>query len=292
MARPRRALALAAALSALWLPVQAQAQAQGLRSLHVDALSMRADKTHVAIGETFHLAIHVRVRERITALDELEVPDVGTMHLLGDERHAFAAANGTDVVETLTLEPVTPGPFTFPAAYFDAVDANTKKPSRFAANPVRVVVTAPLAQALSPRLIAFPLFAMALVALGTLLAALALVALVVVMLRRERKPVVSAPAPAPLVPPAPPRTPRDDVADAVRAYRSAPADGALRRLRATLFAAAGVPPGATLRDALANAGDDALRPALSAAEHAAFGPAHARDDASRELLDATDAWLR
>jgi hypothetical protein len=290
MARSRRALALAAALSALWLPVQAQAE--GLRSLHVDALSMRADKTRVAVGETFHLAIHVRVRERVAALDELEVPDVGTMHLLGDERQVSAGQNGTDVVETLTLEPTTPGPFTFPAAYFDAVDANTKKPSRFAANPVRVVVTAPIVQAISPRLIAFPLFAIALVALGALLAALALAVLVAVMLRRERKPVVSAPVPSPPVPAPPPPTPRDEVADAVRAYRSAPADGALRRLRAALFSAAGVPPGATLRDALANTGDGALRPALSAAEHAAFGPGYARDDASRELLDAADAWLR
>lgn len=290
MARPRRALALAAALTALWLPVQAQAQ--GLRSLHVVALSMRADKTRVAVGETFHLAIHVRVHERVAALDELEVPDVGTMHLLGDERHAFAAPNGTDIVETLTLEPATPGAYTFPAAYFDAIDANTKKPSRFAANPVRVVVTAPVVQILSPRVIAYPLLAIALVALGTLLTALALVALVVFMLRRDRKPVVSAPPPPPPIPAAPPRTPRDEVADAVRAYRSAPADGALRRLRAALFTAAGVPPGATLRDALANTRDGALRPALSAAEHAAFGPAHARDDASRELLDATETWLR
>ena len=39
-------------------------------------------------------------------------------------------------------------------------------------------------------------------------------------------------------------------------------------------------------------GDGALRPALSAAEHAAFGPAHARDDASRELLEAAETWLR
>jgi hypothetical protein len=280
---------LAAALTALWLPVQAQAQ--GLRSLHVEALSMRADKTRVAVGETFHLAIHVRVRERVAALDELEVPDVGTMHLLGDERQVSAAPNGTDIVETLTLEPVTPGPFTFPAAYFDAIDANTKKPSRFAANPVRVVVTAQAAEP-SPGLIAFPLFTIALVALGSVLAAIALAALVIVMLRRERKPVVSAPAPPPPVPAAPPRSAREEVADAVRAYRSAPADGPLRRLRAALFVAAGVPPGATLRDALANTGDGAIRPALSAAEHAAFGPAHARDDASRELLDLTDAWLR
>ncbi len=288
MARPRRALALATALGALWLPVQAHAQS--LRSLHVDALSMRADKTRVTVGETFHLAIHVRVRERVAALDELEVPDVGTMHLLGDERHVSAGASGTDVVETLTLEPTTPGPFTFPAAYFDAIDATTKKPSRFAANPVRVVVTAQALYYESPRAVLFRLLALGLVALVVLFGALALVALVVALQRRKRRPVVAPSAPP--VPAAPPRTPRDEVADAVRAYRSAPADGALRRLRVALFSAAGVPPGATLRDALGKTGDGALRPALCAAEHAAFGPAQTRDDASRELLDATEAWLR
>jgi len=269
-----------------------EAQAQGLRSLHVDALSMRADRTRVPVGETFHLAIHARVRERVAALDELVVPDVGSMHLLGDERHVSAGPGGTDIVETLTLEPTTPGPFTFPAAYFDAIDANTKKPSRFAANPVRVVVTAQAVYYASTRTVLFPLVARVLVMAVALFAVLALVVLVVALRGRKRIPVVPAAAPPAPVPAAPPRTPRDEVADAFRAYRSAPADGALRRLRAALFAAAGVPPGATLRDALANTGDAALRPVLSAAEHAAFGPARARDDASRELSDATEAWLR
>ena len=90
----------------------------------------------------FHLAIHVRVRENVAALDELVVPDVGTMQLEGDERHVTSSPAGTDVVETLTLEPTAPGTFTFKRAYLDAIDARTRKPSRFSANPVRVVVGA------------------------------------------------------------------------------------------------------------------------------------------------------
>ena len=94
-------------------------------------------------------------------------------------------------------------------------------------------------------------------------------------------------------PPPPPRTtPRDAVASALRAYRTAPADGALLGLRGALFAAAGVSPGATLRDALAATSDGSLRAALAAAEHAAFGPAVQRDDASQRLVVATEEWLR
>ena len=53
-----------------------------------------------------------------------------------------------------------------------------------------------------------------------------------------------------------------------------------------------VSPGATLRDALAATPDRSLRAALGAAERAAFGPASLRDDASRELVGATETWLR
>ena len=65
------ALALAA-LVALSSPC-ARAQS-GLRVLHVERLGMRADSARVRVGEPFHLAIHVRVREDVAALDELHDP--------------------------------------------------------------------------------------------------------------------------------------------------------------------------------------------------------------------------
>ena len=104
---------------------------------------MRADAQRIGVGQTFHVAIQVRVRERVAALDELVIPDVGTMHVLGDERRVTASPTGTTVVEVLTLEPVQAGSFTFTPAYLDAVDARTNRPSRFSSNPVRVIVVAP-----------------------------------------------------------------------------------------------------------------------------------------------------
>lgn len=267
------------------------AHAASLRTLHVDALSMRADRAKVTIGEVFHLAIHIRVRENVAALDELVVPDVGTMKLEGDERHATSSPGGTDVVETLTLEPTAAGAFTFKGAYLDAVDARTHKPSRFSANPVRVVVVDKTASLETQPYWQVARFMLGIMLPGmVLLAAAALVVTVVRSRRRRVQPVppvvqtVTAPA-------RPPRLPRDDVADALRAYRTAPGMSSLARLRGALFVAAGANAGATLRDALAATPDQALRAALAAAERTAFGPERERDSSSVDLIAATDGWL-
>jgi hypothetical protein len=280
-------VALAAAAAVL---MSGPRPASALRTLHVDALGMRADRTTVQVGEVFHLAIHVRVRERVPALDELVIPDVGTMQILGDERHATSSPAGTDVVETLTLEARAPGTFTFNGAYLDAIDARTRKPSRFSANPVRVVV----AGGGTSFVVFHPLNVVWLLAgivfAGT--AAIVAVALIVTVVRQRRQPH-SVPAPVAVEPAPPrPRTARDAVADALRTYRTAPSHEALMRLRSTLFGAAGVNAGATLRDALAATNDRGLHAALIAAERTAFGPAHARDASSVELIDATEAWLQ
>jgi hypothetical protein len=260
-----------------------------LRTLHVDALSMRADKTALQVGDVFHLAIHVRVRERVAALDELVIPDVGSMQILGDERHVTNSPAGTDVVETLTIEARQPGTFTINGAYLDAIDAQTRKPSRFSANPVRIVVggtTFRVWHVYWDGVRAIVLLMLA----GT--GVLVVVALGVTLARLRRTPPPIAVAPAMPVAPPPPRTWRDAVADALRTYHTAPSHDALMRLRAALFGAAGVSAGATLRDALAATSDRGLPAALIAAERTAFGPAHARDAASVELIDATEAWLQ
>jgi hypothetical protein len=279
---------------ALVLATLAATPAPSLRTLHVDALSMRADKTRLHVGEVFHLAIHVHVRENVPALDELVIPDVGNMQLEGDERQVTHAASGTDIVETLTLEPTSPGTFTFAGAYVDAINARDGRPSRFRANAVTVHVDGSSAIGVS-----FPtpyFWMLARVIGGIALAGFAIIAAgaVLVAIVRRRRRIVPAPVvprvAAPVAPP--PRTPRDDVADALRAYKAIPQTDALMRLRAALFHAAGVAAGVTLRDALAATGDHGLRGALIAAERTAFGPAYARDPASAELVDAVEAWLR
>jgi hypothetical protein len=289
-------MALAPRLAALGVTVLALTMArpgaaEGLRTLQVDALSMRADRTHLLVGEVFHVAIHVRVRERVGALDELVVPNVGTMKLEGDERAVAGSPAGTDVTETLTLEPAVAGTFTFNPAYLDAIDGKTGKPTRFSTNPVRVVVEPAGLAYPSPQTIWGIVGEIAIIVATIFAVAVGIVAIVRARRRGPRPSAVIATAP-PVTAPAAPRTARDEVADALRAYVSAPANGSLVRLRAALFAAAGARPGATLRDALATTDDAALRTALGAAERTAFGPAYLRDASSVELIDGAQAWLR
>jgi hypothetical protein len=293
MARPGSVVAAAVALlAALAAPVGAQ----GLRTLHVDAFSMRADRSRIPVGSIFHVAIRVHVREHITQLDELVIPDIGTMEPMGDERTVSHASGGTDVVETLTLAPTQPGPFTFRPAYLDAIDGRTGRPSRFSSNLLRVVVGAtPIG---SPVDAAVAALQGVLLVVGVLVAfgvALVVVFAVVRVVRARRRATVTIAAPVPPTPqppPAPVRTPRDEVAAALRRYRTSPANGALHDLRGALVVAAGAPAGGTLRDALAVARDGSLRAALQAAERTAFGPAAARDTASADLVEATQRWLQ
>lgn len=308
MRHPRGVAALAAVVFALALSSAGHAQA--LRMLNVSALSMSADRTHLDVGEVFHLGIHARVRENIAALDELVIPDVGTMQLLGDERRTTHGAGGTDVVETLTLEATMRGRYTFAPAHLDVIDPRDLSPKRFSADrAVTVVVADP---ALVGRVDGWALGR----SLATLLAALVAVAAVTLALmgrvraRRERTLVADVTlclSKGPPAPPAPlPSTPRERVAEALRVYRHSPRTAALEKLRAALFGAAGAPPHATARDALAalrlnsskpqhetreGPGDGTLRDALLAAERTAFGPLEGRDEASRELVERTEAWL-
>jgi hypothetical protein len=212
------------------------------------------------------------------------------MLLEGDERRVTASPSGTDVVETLTLEPTVAGAYTFNAAYLDATDARTGKPTRFSSNPVRVVVDPPAASYLRPTPTISRSVREAVVA-GAALITVVIIAIALVRMRRRR---LAAPVPAvppPAAAPVAPRTQRDEVADALRAYRTAPAHGSLIRLRGALFAAAGVSRGATLRDALAATEDLPLRTALGAAERTAFGPAYLRAASSVELIEAAQTWL-
>ncbi len=282
-----------ALLCVLW-PLGTQAQS-GLRVLHVEALDMRADQSQVRVGEMFRVVIRVHVRENVSALDELIVPDVGTMQLFGDERRTTHGAGGTDVVETLTLEPTAGGRYTFAPAYLDAIDPRDLRPKRFSADrAITVVVTVPTPAA---RVDGWDVGR----SLATLVVVLVVIVTVALALlgriraRPEGSLVVDVILCLSKGPAAPPplslSTPRESVSEALRAYRRSPSSIMLEKLRAALFGAAGAAPGATLRDAL-RSGDPALHDALHAAEGAAFAPKDAREVASRELVDATEAWLR
>jgi hypothetical protein len=263
----------------------APASAQGLRTLHVVTLSMTADRTNVRLGGDFHLTIHARVREHVSALDELVVPEVGTMHLLGDERRVRRGPAGTDVDETLTLEPIDAGSFTLPGAFLDAIDGRTGKPTRFTANAVQVTV-GPAAPAAGNGW----LRRAALALLGLLVAAMG-VTLALRIAGRGRGAAPVAVASVPLLASAS-AAPRSVVRDALAAYCTAPSSDTLATLRGAVLAAAGTAPGATTRDALAATSDEQLRATLRAAEAATFASEDARSTAKEQFVETARGWLK
>jgi hypothetical protein len=107
------------------------ASAQELATLHVRDFTLSADRTSVRVGEAFHVTVAARLGERITALDNVTLPNLSAFEELGDERRCSDEASGSTCVETLTLDATAPGDQTIGAATLSAIDARTGRPSRF-----------------------------------------------------------------------------------------------------------------------------------------------------------------
>ena len=108
--------------------------------------AMRADRTQVRAGESFHLhEIELRTDEPATNCNNVTLPDFFGFDSLGDERRAYTGARGTQCTEVATLSPTAPGERTIAPATLDAIDATTGRPSRFSTNTVTIhVLHAPL----------------------------------------------------------------------------------------------------------------------------------------------------
>jgi hypothetical protein len=269
------------------------AVAQDLPRIHITALGLHADRATVAVGDTYHITIHVHIAERRDRLDELQLPALTNATDLGDERRRVAGAGGgTDFYEIMTVSSPEAGTATFSPAYIDAIDPATDHGMRYSSAPLSVRVTGAAAPASSaPTAIdtvtqraAHALRDVALYG-GIAFAALAL--LVAVLLRRPRRARRAPPPPAvrvvqPVLPPS------DALRDAVAAFRAHDDDASLDALRNLLFARAGARPGATLTDALQALGrrDPDLARAMAIAERVRFGPRAERAAAKADLFDA------
>jgi len=260
---------------------------QALPHLHITALGLHADQRVVRPGQSFHVTVHVHVREKRDRLDELVLPALTNAVDLGDERKRVPATDGTDFYETLTVEAPTVGTASFTPAYVDAIDPATGRGMRYSSQPLTVrVVSGPAVADAAPAALTSLLRRVVLtVVAGIVLLAVASIALV--RLRRPR------PRPATVDSAPPPPPPRDALRAAFTAYRARGDDGSLDALRAVLFTRAGAAPGATFADALGALGsaDPQLTRVLAVAERARFGPVHERPPAARDLLALLVAYL-
>jgi hypothetical protein len=119
------------------------ARAEHLQQLTIPLLTMRVDRTRMAVGAPLRLTIHAHMRESVTRLDNLSLPSLPDFETVSHETHFEPAGGGTDFTEVLTLVAKRPGDFAIPPVSIDAVDGHTGKPSRFAATDQIVVHVGP-----------------------------------------------------------------------------------------------------------------------------------------------------
>jgi hypothetical protein len=240
---------------------------------------LHADKRIVRPGESFHVTVHVHVREKRERLDELVLPSLTNAVDLGDERKRVPAKDGTDFYETLTVSANTVGTASFTPAYIDAIDPATGHGMRYSSQPLSVSVASgnTIEDAGSG-------------ALDRLLRTAAMTAAAVLVVLGAG---IFAFAPTPVLRTRKVRSPGDPLREALAVYRSRGDDASLDALRNVLFTRSGAAPGATFSDALRALGtrDPQLARVMAVAERARFGPVHERAPAARDLLVSLDAYV-
>lgn len=255
---------------------------------------MHSDKRVVKPGETYHVTIHVHVREKRDRLDELVLPTFTNAINLGDERRRTPAPDGTDFYETLTVESDTAGTASFSPAYIDAIDPQTGTGMRYSSQPLNVRVSGSTAVSeADPDTVWNVLRTLGLTVLAIVIALI--VAIVLFVRFVTKRPARRAMPPAAAADPPRVRViPADPLADALATYRARGDDAALDALRVVMFTLAGAGPGATFADALRALGsrDPELGRAMAVAERARFGPLHDRPPASRDLVALLDAYIQ
>jgi hypothetical protein len=270
----------------------AAAFAQDLPRLHITALGLHADKRIVHPGESFHVTVHVHVREKRERLDELVLPSLTNAVDLGDERKRVPAKDGTDFYETLTVSANTVGTASFTPAYIDAIDPATGRGMRYSSQPLTVSVASGTTIEDADSGALDRLLRTAVLTIVAVVAVLA--AGIFGLLRLRRRPrFVATPSAAPVLQTRKARPPGDPVREALAVYRARGDDASLDALRNVLFTRAGAAPGATFADALRALGsrDPQLARVMAVAERARFGPVHERAPAARDLLVALDAYV-
>ncbi len=280
----RLAAGLAAALAVAAAGVVTVAGAQTLATLHVRSFAIAADRTTVTVGEAFHVTMTAHVDEPVAELDNVTLPDLAAFDVYGDERRCTASPRGSDCSETLTLAGRASGDHTIGPWTMEAIDAGTRRPSRFASNTVlvRVVAGSPL-RALSSVLPALVSLAV-LACLSIAVTVLAFRAIVRSAARDKPAALAAAEPVAPAAQPDPP--PRPQLSDLVDALARDPTRARAVAVREALRAQVGAGEDETLADLIARGAvaNDKTLAALRAIERATFCEDARVEDAVREAL--------
>jgi hypothetical protein len=250
---------------------------QMLQRLTVEAFVLSADTMQPQVDEPFHVVVTLHVRERVSAINNLQLPMLAQLELLGDERQTVTDPRGTQYREVVTVVVHAAGRFTIAPATLQAIDARDGKPKQWFTNDL------PLSVRSSPTRIASGVAAGLFSQIARILAALIWLALLVgaallaIFLLRRRAPV--APVPAPVAEPVSYQRVLSDtqrrrhiIEDALLVLRAERTRSAAVRVRAAVWRVIGAPEGETLGDVLRRPGcsEGPLRDLLVALERSAF----------------------
>jgi hypothetical protein len=244
------------------------ARGQSLERLTVESFELNADTRSPRIDVPFHLTVTLRVRERVAEIDNLNLPILVELELLGDERQTAAGPRGTLYRETIAVVAHRPGAIAIEPATLQAIDARDGKPKEWYTNGL-TLRTAGSSNALpggGEAIVRLPLFALG-------VGAIALVALLIFVRGRRERP---APAPVLVLPSAPApmveRSLRRQAQDALAVLRAERSRAAAVIVRTAIWRMVGATDGETLADVLRrpDAHDAAMRGLLIALERSAF----------------------
>jgi hypothetical protein len=268
-----RALTLALILAGLALS-SAVAWAQALQKLTVQSFVLSSDTANPKLEVPFRLVVRVHVRERVASIDNLELPILAELELLGDERRVASSPSGTDYTETISVVAHHTGTIAIAPATLQAIDARDGRPKQYFSNPLTINVGGgaldPFAGAERFAKSAVRWFIRIGLWAGGIICVAALAALV--FHHRPAKAPAPPAAPAPAAPPMRQRSLRDQLSDALTVLRAERNRSAAVRVRAAVWRMIGASDGETLADVLArtDAADARMRALLRSLERAAF----------------------
>jgi hypothetical protein len=251
------------------------ARALALARLTVLSFTLAADADRPQVDVPFHLIVTLRVRERVSGIDNLELPILAELELLGDERSVRVARGGTLYRETISVVARRAGEITIGPAVLQAVDPRDNHAKQYATNGLVLHVVEPPGAAIGDSARAASAIAGSLVRVMLWIVGFAcLIGLVVLIFRRRPVPV-----PVPIAPPveaSPPptlaRSPRDRLRDAYTVLQAERTRATAVRIRGVVWQMVGASEGETLADVLhrPQAADPSTRDLLRALERAAF----------------------
>ncbi len=260
------------------------AHGETLARLTVESFDLASDTTAPKIDVPFHLVLTVRVRERVPKMQNINLPILAELELLGDERETASRPRGTLYRETITVVARNPGPLAIAPATLLAIDARDGRAKEWYSNSLRLRVMGSgsdhLLRSGGRVLLAASLAALRLV-LWLLLWMLGIGCLAMIVLlfvrRRSRLP---APSPAATstaaVPSTAPslreRSEREQAQDALAVLRTQRSRAAAVAVRTAMWRMVGASDGETLGDVLRRTGlhEVTMRQLLVALERSAF----------------------